>query len=141
MMSEENQGVRAALVGNKEYTKLSAATGRLASMLATHRTIVAGGGAVFDASLLKDAKTTVTLGVDTLSVTYALYKLEFEISKVQSVVLRKRQVEELREAIKAKGAVLGESVDAFASSLCRVPPSAQAAADAPESPAAKRRRT
>lgn len=138
LMDAAHAEVRKALLANPSYCHLSPETDRLAEILSINKAMVAGGGAVFVIGIVKDARATVSLGVDTVSVTYALYKLEHVILPLQSVVLRKRQVQELREAVAAKGASWGPSVEAYAESLSAVK-AAQPAAE-PDTPAKKRSR-
>lgn len=117
-MDDEHEPVRRALVENENYLACSEYTEKLAVAMRLTKMLNSGGqGFVLEARLLKAAKQALLLGVETVSITYALFKLTVEVPKLGSIFQRRQKVDELRAALKERGTGLGSSLDALATKL------------------------
>ena len=70
------------------------------------------------------AKTSLLLGVETVSITYCLFMLESKISKLPSAFQRKTPIENLKADIGKKGVELGDSILAYMNDLMMAPAAA-----------------
>ena len=81
----------------------------------------------FDGRLITTAKSSLALVVETVGLTYAMYKLEPDIKSVPSVFKRKQLLQDLRSQVTAKGVALGSSIEAFAARLLTGPATTRSA--------------
>lgn len=118
LMADSNREVRQALLDNKGFCECSAATEKLAELLTVVKGMTASGsGPFFDSGLVREAKSKLVLGVETVSVTYALFQLTIEIPKATSVFERRNLIKRLRDDVQARGASFGASLEMLAKSL------------------------
>ena len=120
-MEDSNEGLRKALLCNTEFLAFSNATEALTqSMVFMKRIDAAGTGLAFDVNLTKRAKHFMNQGIETVSITYALFKLA-KIAELPSVWQRKRDCDKLRADIKKKCVELGPSMEAYITTLTTPP--------------------
>ena len=67
---------------------------------------------IIDANLVKMADDTVMLGVETVTITYALYRITAELPKMAKTAERKSAVEALRAQVDEKNVTLGDDMNA-----------------------------
>ena len=80
----------------------------------------AGQGFVLEAKVLKTAKQAMLLGVETVGVTYALFKLTREIPQSSLMFERRQKVDELKAPVAARGTRKGPSLERLATQLITV---------------------
>jgi len=119
--------LREQLSTNSQHQTLSPLTDSTSTVLKHMKRVNASRKPLFSASLLEDCKTRIALGMETVCMTYILYKLDHEIVPMASLIGKRRAIEALRLAIKAKGGTFGDSVGNFCAEL--VKPSFQADTD------------
>ena len=68
---------------------------------------------MFAAEFVKDLKDTMVSGIETVSITYAVFQLTKKIPLMQGCISRKKECDALRDAVKAKGVDLGPSIDTY----------------------------
>lgn len=118
-MEDECAALRTALLQNEHYSAVSQATTFL-GMAATFVKQIhsADQGVLFDATMFVEARSAVGLGIETVSITYLLHRLNTVVQPERSAYKRRALVKELRSALDAKGVAFGASVDAHVERLC-----------------------
>ncbi|CAK0863123.1 unnamed protein product, partial [Prorocentrum cordatum] len=99
LMDDVNENVRQSLLGSAKFQDLSGHSQMLCEWQKTMKIVSSrsGGSATFDPNFMKMVKSTLALGVDTVTTTFALFKLTGEISEMRSRVERKKAIRALRE--------------------------------------------
>jgi hypothetical protein len=105
-MAPDTQAVRDTLLNNPKYMQLSGRYNELSSFLAVIKETGGGGGLVI-AELLSRAKATANAAMETVSATYAVYKLTQVIPKEAN---KRTAVEALKKQLAAKAFVMGPSL-------------------------------
>lgn len=119
IMDENCAELRRALLDNSNYSEVSQATQKLGQAVSHVKAIhTSGSGVCFDATLFAEAKSALGLGIETVSITYVLFRIEKEVSAERSVFKRRALCKELRAALDAKGVAFGASIDAHVERLC-----------------------
>ena len=114
----DHPDVIAKLLQNPDFDKCSINADTLSKQMAFVTELRGAGlGPLFEHTLLAHAKTVLSLGVETIAVTYALYQLNAEIPKVEAIFARQKAIASLRSAVATKGVSLGASLEGRAKLL------------------------
>ena len=104
--------VREALLKNPHYNKIGPAIAELEGFLTCWRRLAAdGSGPALDAKHVQDSKEAITLGVETVGTTFAIFQLYHKISKEPLVNTRRDQLKALREQLDNKGVSMDGSME------------------------------
>lgn len=118
-MDDAQAAVRKALLENASYLDCARATETLSATLQGAKDLNnAGQGVFIDVATVSAAKQALVLGVETVSITFAIHQLTVSIPKQSIVFQRRKDVDELKANLQQRGVSLGRSLDALATRLC-----------------------
>jgi hypothetical protein len=60
-----------------------------------------------EANVLKQVETTVHNSVETVAISFALFSLTMDVCKEKNINVRKKKLDDMQRALKAKGVTMG----------------------------------